>query len=83
MGIVVRQRSYGVGTGEIVSVSRAIEVACDGDDYDRGSLEAARATANNTARVLGKLVEKLTVAGLLTVDDLNQMFDYRCKAEEE
>lgn len=37
----------------------------DGDDYDRSSAEACRATADNAAEVLGRLISVLKGKGVL------------------
>lgn len=46
----------------------------DGDDYDRGSLESARATADNAVDLLGKLIDVLAAKTTLTDDDLSELF---------
>lgn len=45
----------------------------DGDDYDRGAMEAARKTADNACEALGKLINILTDKGLLIATDIKDI----------
>lgn len=45
----------------------------DGNDYDRGAVESARATADNAGLMLGKLIDILATKGVLTKDDLSEL----------
>jgi hypothetical protein len=52
------------------NISDAVECICDGSDYDRGSLETAAATAQQTSEFLAKLVAKLHETGALEDEDI-------------
>jgi len=43
--------------------------ALDGDDYGRGQLEAAAATADNNSRAIGRLLTVLVEKGVIGLDD--------------
>lgn len=45
----------------------------DGDDYDRDQLEAARATADNTAALLAQVCRSLVDQGILTEVGVERM----------
>jgi len=45
----------------------------DGDDYGRGSIEAARQTADNAGQVLGNLIELLQTRGILKETDIEEL----------
>ena len=47
----------------------------DGDDYDRGTLESARATADNAGRLLAKLIDTLAANGVLSNVDLSELLE--------
>jgi len=51
----------------------AVAEALDGEDYDRGALEEAQATADNCAEAIGRLVEILHGRGILTLDDAGKI----------
>lgn len=55
----------------------------DGDDYDRGALESARATANNAGLLLGKLINVLVAKKILTENDLSKLFGEEIEIREE
>ena len=50
-----------------------IEKRLDGDDYDRGSFEAARATADNAVKVLANLMVLLRDKKILTNEEVSNM----------
>ena len=66
-------RSTCWGKSQIESIPDLVSRSLNGDDYDRGALEASRATADATSRALGRLVEVLVGKKLLTVDELSQV----------
>ena len=67
-----------------LSASEIVEFVCDGDDYERGSVEAARAQADNCSKTLGRLVEKLFDKGVLSRSEVIEIVDraYDYKDEE-
>jgi hypothetical protein len=66
-------------------LSEVVERHLDGDDPDRGSVEAARATANNCADYLGRLTMLLVEKKVLTLDDVRTLvaFPEMAATEEE
>jgi hypothetical protein len=44
-----------------------------GDDYYRGELESARATADNATAALGKLVTLLVAKGVIALADVSEI----------
>ncbi len=65
------------------TISRIVEEQCNGDGHDRGSLEAARATADYTSELLGKLIAILTETGRISYDDLESLLDIKVAIDEE
>lgn len=59
---------------QTVDLLSYVESQVDGDDYDRGALESARATANNAGLLLAKLIDVLAAKKVLTDDDLFSLF---------
>lgn len=51
----VKTTKYGVGKDR-GTIEQYVEHQLDGDDYDRGCMEAARATADNAVQCLGRLL---------------------------
>lgn len=49
-----------------VTAESLILIKCDGDDYGRGPVEAAKEQAVNTSQVLGRLVQLMFERGLIT-----------------
>jgi len=45
----------------------------DGNDYDRGALEATRKTADNACEAIGKLINILANKGLLTATEIKDI----------
>ncbi len=64
------------------SISEAAADACDGSDYDRGSVETAQAAADAAALMLGALVEKLHEKGVLDDADVLALLAGFEKAED-
>lgn len=58
---------------KIYDLADHIASLLDGNDYDRGALESARATADNVGLMLGKLIDVLAAKGVLTKDDLDEL----------
>ncbi len=48
--------------------TEAARRSLDGDDYERGELEATRKTADNAVEALGKLLGFLVMKGVINVD---------------
>lgn len=69
------KRTFDYKAGRTYSVASAVECECDGTDYDRGSVETAEATARNTMRFLGRLVETLHEKELLTNGDVLKLLE--------
>ena len=59
-----------------MSIASAIEFSLDGSDYDRGELEAIKATVDNTAQLLGKLGSNLYHRGLVSDGEIGDMLSY-------
>lgn len=53
-----------------VNVEKAVYYSLDGHDYDRGSVETAAATAENTLRAFSKLMQILAEKNLLTKEEI-------------
>ena len=51
-----------------------VESQVNGDDYDRGALESAQATADNAGVLLGKLIDVLAAKKVLTDANLLNLF---------
>ena len=62
-------------TGEIrtVELIEYIKNSIDGDDYDRGSLEAARATADKAAEVIANLIQFLRNKDLINNEEIIEL----------
>lgn len=61
--------------GSEYSIPQAVEKTCSADlDYP-GAVEIAAATANNTAAMLGRLIEALHAGGALTDDAVLSVID--------
>lgn len=68
------------------SLADAIAAALDGNDHELGAVEAASAGADNCARAIGRLVDLLHAAGVLTLDEAAQVADspwYSIRLAEE
>lgn len=70
MKVKIRIRADGE---KIYDLADHITNLLDGDDYDRGALESARATADNASLMLGKLIDVLATKRVLTKDDLAEL----------
>lgn len=42
-----------------LSITDALEFACDGSDYERGELETIKATVNELTEIVGQMLEVL------------------------
>ena len=62
------------------TIADAVQVVCDGSDYDRGELETLRAGLEQTARLLGEMVEALADAGM-SHEMVSKLLGYRFKVE--
>jgi len=58
-------------------IEELITSRLDGDGYDKGQLEAARATADNTAALLAQVCCSLVDQGILTEAGIERML-YEC-----
>lgn len=58
------------GTEDPKKIEDYVTRNLDGDDYGVGAVEAARATADNAAAVLGRLLAYLAANGKLSATDL-------------
>ena len=47
----------------------------NGDDYERGELEATRATADNAVKTLGKLLNILAEKELLSIKEIKEILE--------
>ena len=72
MKVKVKSR-FGVEKIELDLVDY-VTSSIDGDDYERGALEATQATASNISILLGKLIERLVSKKELTEVDLSKFF---------
>lgn len=52
------------------TIEQYVKRQLDGDDHDRGSLEAARKTADNAVECLGRLLNFLAENNKIKVEDL-------------
>lgn len=68
MNISYKKQYYDTVHNE--SIKMYVENELNGDDYDRGSLESARATADNATEALGRLLDVLATKELLTAKDI-------------
>lgn len=57
------------------SLSEFIEEALNGDDYDRGALESARATADNVSKAFANLLTLLVENGTVGIDKVLGIVD--------
>jgi len=62
-------------SGQIFQIVGYITSQLNGDDYDGGVLECARATADNVGRMLGKLIDILAKKKILDSDDFSELLD--------
>ena len=62
--------------GDAISISSAIQCACDGADYERGQIEAIDASTKQTAQLLGRLVDILISKALLDTSDVETIVGY-------
>lgn len=61
------------GIIKVDDIKEYIERKIDGDDYERGSVESARATADNAGKVIANLVFILRKNGLLQESEINEI----------
>jgi len=58
---------------EDIEVKDYIINCLNGDDYDRGAMEATRKTADNACEAIGKLINILTDKGLLNATEIKDI----------
>lgn len=65
---------YNFGAGEqTYDLATFVAGQLDGDDYERGAVESAQATADNVAQAFGRLVDLLAERGLLSATDVTML----------
>ena len=70
------------GGGEDVTVYNAMRARLEGDDYERGKLEALEVGADQTAEVLAMLIEILEVKGAFTADELQKLVGFAAEVKK-
>jgi hypothetical protein len=67
----VKYRNWsGEKTGELAD---CVANVLDGSDYDRGAVEAARATADNVASAFGRLLESLVKKRVIPLGEIGDI----------
>ena len=59
---------------EVIDLIEYVKNFVNGDNYDGGIVEDARATADNVGLLLGKLIDVLVTKNILAKEDLLKLF---------
>lgn len=65
----------GYGKSEVLPVEDFVASQLDGDDYERGRLEAAERTASNACQAIGRLLDLMAEKRIINASDICKIVD--------